>query len=69
MEEMLPSVTEAKRIKVEELKDEQIVWAAFSGTRIQLYCEDELMIEEQRGLNDRHINFAQALLRSQFPQV
>lgn len=26
------------------------------------------MIEGQRRLNDRHINFAQAMLRSQFPQ-
>jgi len=65
---MLPSVPEAKQIKVEELEDGQIVWTAFSGTRIQLYCEDKLLIEEQRRLNDRHINFAQALLRSQFPQ-
>ena len=68
VEEMSPSTPEAKQIKVKELEDEQIVWAAFSGTRIQLHCEDKLMIEEQRRLNDRHINFSQALLRSQFPQ-
>ena len=68
VEKMSPSVPEAKRIKVGELEDEEIIWVAFSGTRIQLYCEDKLMIEEQRRLNDRHINFAQALLRSQFPQ-
>jgi len=68
VEEMLPSVPEAKQIKVEELEDEQIVSVAFSGTTKQLYCEDKMMIEEQRRLNDRHINFAQALLRSQFPQ-
>ena len=60
------SAPEAKWIKVEEL--EPIVWVAFTGTRIQLYYEDKLMIEEQRRLNDRHINFAQAMLRSQFPQ-
>jgi len=58
VEEMLPSVPKAKRIKVEELEDEPIVWAAFSGTRIQLYCEDKVVIEEQCRLNDRHINFA-----------
>jgi len=62
------AIPQAKRIKVEELEDEQIVWAVFSGTRIQLYSEDKLMIEEQRRLNDRHINFAQAMLRSQFPK-
>jgi len=63
----IPVLPDAKRIKVEELEDEQIVWVVFSGTRIQLYNEDKLMIEEQRRLNDRHINFAQAMLRSQFP--
>ena len=62
------AIPEVKRIKVEELEDEQIVWAIFSGTRMQLYSEDKLIIEEQRRLNDRHINFAQAMLRSQFPQ-
>ena len=39
-----------------------------SGTRVQLYCEDKLMIEEQCRLNDKHINFAEVLPRSQFPQ-
>ena len=40
----------------------------FPGTRIQLFTEDKLMIEEQHQLNDRHINFAQAMLRTQFPK-
>jgi len=43
VKEMSPSVPEAKRIKVKELEDEQIVWVAFTGTRIQLYYEDKLM--------------------------
>jgi len=66
---MSPSVPEAKRINIEELEDEQIaVWVVFTGTRIQLYYEDKLMIEGQCRLNDGHINFAQAMLGSQFPQ-
>ena len=40
----------------------------FPGTRIQLLIEDKLMIEEQHQLNDRHINFVQAMLRIQFPK-
>ena len=40
----------------------------FPGTRIQLFIEDKLMIEEQHQLNDRHINFVQAMLRIQFPK-
>jgi len=47
MSPSVPGVPEAKRIKVEELEDDQIVWVAFLGTRIQFYCEDKLMIEEQ----------------------
>ena len=40
----------------------------FPGTRIQLLIEDKLMIEEEHQLNDCHINFAQAMLRTQFPK-
>ena len=31
---MSPPVPEAKRIKVEDLEDEQIVWVAFTGTAL-----------------------------------
>ena len=57
----------AKKIKIEQLEENQVVWATSSGTRIQLHSEDKVMIEENSKLNDKHINFAQALLRAQFP--
>ena len=57
---------DAKRIKLESEAD-QNVWVTFTGTRIQLFTEDKCIIVEQERLNDRHINFAQAVLRAQFP--
>ena len=44
------------------------VWVTFPGTRIQLFTEDKLMIEEHHRLNDCQINFVQAMLRTQFPK-
>jgi len=65
-----PVVTDAepdtKRIKLESEPDQR-VWLTFTGTRIQLFVEDKCIIVGQQRLNDRHINFAQALLRAQFP--
>jgi len=62
---------EAKRIKVED-DDEvqnsfQEIWATCAGSQIKLFQEDKLALEFDR-LNDRHINFAQTLLRNQFSQ-
>ena len=60
-----------QRIKLQQT-DEDLsqpsVWVMFPATRIQLLIEDKLMIEEQHQLNDRHINFVQAMLRTQFPK-
>ena len=64
----------AKRIKVEQkemearIEESQVVWATFSNTRIQLHTEDKLMIEDGCKQTDKHINFAHAILRAQFPQ-
>ena len=57
---------DAKRIKIESEAD-QNAWVTFTGTRIQLFTEDKRIIIEQERLSDRHINFAQAVLRAQFP--
>ena len=60
-----------KRIKLEQTdKDlnQRLVWVMFPSTRIQLFSEDKLVIEGQCQLNDRHINFVQAMLRAQFPK-
>jgi len=38
------------------------------GTRIKLCADDKLFLEGNHRLNDKHINFAQAILRVQFPQ-
>jgi len=71
---------EAKKIKVED-NDEvensfQEIWATCAGSQIKLFQEDsqiklfqedKLALEFDR-LNDRHINFAQTLLRNQFSQ-
>ena len=54
-----------KEARIEESQD---VWASFHNTRIQLYAEDKLMIENGQKLSDKHVNFAQAILRVQFPQ-
>ena len=60
-----------KRVKLEQTdKDlsQRLVWVMFPGTRILLFSEDKLVIEGQCQLNDRHINFVQAILRAQFPK-
>ena len=67
---------EAKRIKVEPPTTESlssinvpaVVWASCAGTKIKLYQDDKVLLEENQRLNDKHINFAQAMLRGQFPQ-
>ena len=66
----------AKRIKVEPHTTESqssinvpaVVWATCAGTKINLYQEDKVLLETNQRLNDKHINFAQAMLRGQFPQ-
>ena len=62
---------EAKRIKVEDdngvQNSFQEIWATCAGSQITLFEEDKLALELDR-LNDRHINFAQTLLRNQFSQ-
>ena len=65
----------AKRIKVEHTTESQssnnvppVVWATCAGTKIKLYQEDKVLVERNQRLNDKHINFAQAMLRGQFPQ-
>ena len=69
-----PTVPAAKRVKVEQIEMEvrieesQVVWATLSNTRILLRAKDKLMIKEGCKLSDKHINFAQATLRAQFPQ-
>lgn len=65
---------EAKRVKVEHVDElnysgtSREVWATCTGTRIKLYRDDKLLLEGNHRLNDKHINFAQAILRVQFPQ-
>ena len=44
-----------QNVKVEEDQD---VWATIHNTRIQLFVEDKLMIENDLKLNDKHVNFA-----------
>lgn len=71
---VLHEIPTAKRIKVEQkeievrIEEDQVVWATFSSTRIQLHTEDKLMIKGGCKLSDKHINFAHAILRAQFPQ-
>ena len=54
---------DAKGANTEEQQD---VWTTFHGTRIRLLVTDKVMIENGQRLNDRHVNFAQAILRTQF---
>ena len=67
--QIAPPITPAPDTKRMKLGDgvDQSVWVTFTGTRIQLFAEDKRIIEGQERLSDRHINFAQALLRAQFP--
>ena len=62
---------EAKRIKVEDddgvQNSFQEIWATCAGSQVKLFQKDKLALEFDR-LNDRHINFAQTLLRNQFSQ-
>ena len=72
--DVLPETPTAKRIKVEQkeaevrIEESQVVWATLPNTRIQLHTKDKLMIEGGCKLSDKHINFAHAILRAQFPQ-
>ena len=45
----------------------QEIWATCAGSQIKSSQKDKLALEFDR-LNDRHINFAQTLLRNQFSQ-
>jgi len=71
------ALPEAKRIKikVEDTDQKQAnthsfqeVWGTCTGTKIKLFQEDKVLLEGNGQLNDKHINFAQAMLRNQFPQ-
>ena len=44
-------------------------WAAFLTTRVRLYAEEKAILMSGRKLNDKHINFAQALLKVQHPKM
>ena len=55
-------------VKGTTIEENQDVWATFHNTRIQLFVENKLMIQNCRKLNDKHVNFAQAVLRAQFCQ-
>ena len=67
----------SKKIKLENVNvdsdesadfpDTDAVWLKFGGQFLTKLDEDLLV--ECGWLNDRHINFAQRLLRSQFPEV
>lgn len=70
----------AKKVKVEAdcvIKPVEVVeddatsqpWAAFPTTRIRLYAEEKAILVSDRKLNDKHINFAQALLKAQHPRI
>ena len=39
-------------------------WAVFPTTRIKLYAEEKAILVDGGKLNDKHINFAQALLKA-----
>ena len=62
--------SEQNEMEVDQSQDQPIacVWVKFPGTRIQLFADNKMMIEEHHRLNDRHINFVQAMLRAQFPK-
>ena len=70
----------AKKVKVEAdcvVKPVEVVeddatsqpWAAFPTTRVRLYAEKKAILVNGRKLNDKHINFAQALLKAQYPRM
>ena len=61
---------EQNEMEVDQSHDQPIasVWVKFPGTRMQLFADDKMMIEEHHQLNDYHINFVQAMLRAQFPK-
>ena len=72
-EENIVADPEATRIKVEHIDTNRniispVVWATCTGITIKLYQEDKVLLEGNHRLNDKHINFAQAMLRKQFPQ-
>ena len=70
----------AKKVKVEVdcvVKPVEVVkddatsqpWVAFPTTRVRLYAEEKAILVSGRKLNDKHINFAQALLKAQYPRM
>ena len=66
------ALPEAKRIKVEDTDKKQTcsfqeVWATCTGTKMKLF-QDKVLIEGNSQLNDKHINFVQAMFRNQFAQ-
>jgi len=44
-------------------------WAAFLTTRVRLYAEEKAILMSGRKLNDKHIHFAQVLLKVQHPKM
>ena len=64
-----------KRIRLEEDspgQDSEVtetVWLALKGCNIMLSLTDKGVIENGKQLNDKHINFAQALLTTQYATV
>ncbi len=44
-------------------------WLHLKSHSLKLTIEDKVAIEQQNELNDKHVNFAQAILKSQFPDV
>ena len=49
--------------------DEDVEWLFLDSCKIKLYLGDKLLIRNGQKLNDKHINFAQCLLKSQYPTV
>ena len=61
---------ERKKQKIDITKpSESEEWLYLESCHLKLNIEDKLAIERQERLNDKHMNFAQALLQSQYPDV
>ena len=57
-------VVEDNAIEVVEDNTTSQPWAVFQTTRIKLYAEEKAILVGGGKLNDKHINFAQALLKA-----
>ena len=49
------------------LLDPSTIWVTFE--RSVLYASDKLLIENGKELNDKHIHYAQSMIKKQFPSV